>query len=326
MPAPLQRLSPMNTRLSSLEVAVAIPRHQGRRITSSTTASAGTWPANETPDEKERNPGVYGTRHGNLSFGGVRRLTSDHGLFPPATTLVRFDERERCIFEGWRSRAGRRGRAGPSGRRRSIRSRLAGPSSLFPCFPPSLARSRVGGSSFHIGHMGSCGLSWEPCVRLLGGHWAAVRQTEGLDLSRCRTGGIWVHGGIPYLSPPPLSRTPPLSPIIAPQHPPVPRFPTTPHLATTSLLKPCAVTDPQTPSPVRSWPLTYHSHAEAATFWPSSTCTTQHGAARRQEEHEGKSENRTKRLRPSPLPRARTAVSSPIWVFPSPPELFVNDG
>lgn len=75
MPAPLQRLSPANTRLSSLEVAVAIPRHQGRRITSSTTASAGTWPANETPDEKERNPGVYGTRHGNLSFGGVRRLT-----------------------------------------------------------------------------------------------------------------------------------------------------------------------------------------------------------------------------------------------------------
>lgn len=95
-----------------------------------------------------------------------------------------------------------------------------------------------------------------------------------------------------YSVPPPLSRTPPLSPIIAPQHPPVPRFPTTPHLATTSLLKPCAVTDPQTPSPVRSWPLTYHSHAEAATFWPSSTCTTQHGAARRQEEHEGKSENR----------------------------------
>lgn len=162
MPAPLQRLSPMNTRLSSLEVAVDIPRHQGRRITSSTTASAGTWPANETPDEKERNPGVYGTRHGNLSFGGVRRLTSDHGLLPPATTLVRFDERERCIFEGWRSRAGRRSRAGPSGRRRSIRSRLAGPSSLFPCFPPSLARSRVGGSSFHIGHMGSCGSSWEP--------------------------------------------------------------------------------------------------------------------------------------------------------------------
>lgn len=119
-------------------------------------------------------------------------------------------------------------------------------------------------------------------------------------------------------SPPlPLSRTPPLSPIIAPQHPPVPRFPTTPHLATTSLLKPCAVTDPQTPSPVRSWHLCPHSHVEAATFWPSSTCTTQHGAAsRRQDEHEGKSENRTKRLRPSPSsPRARTAVSSPIWYF-----------
>lgn len=116
---------------------------------------------------------------------------------------------------------------------------------VFPCFPLSLARSRAGGSSFHIGHTGTSGLSWRPV--------SACWEDTGLRVARPRgwtSGAVGDMGRWRHSVPPPSSwhrSTHPSSLVSPPHH----------TLQQRSCLKPCAVTDPQTPSPVRSWPLAW---------------------------------------------------------------------
>lgn len=214
MPAPPQRLSPMNTRLSSLEVAVAIPRHQ--RLVSQVQqpprplVPLGPWPTNETLGENERNPG-RSTAHGmdNVSF--LWRLTSDHALLPPATDLFGLTNGSAASTSrrpAASSRAGGVGQVGVVGQGRRTGDAPFGLDSpgrprFFPCFPPSLARSRVGGSSFHIGHMGTCGLSWRPASVCWGDTGLRFARPRGWTSADAVLGEIWVHGGIPYLPPSP---------------------------------------------------------------------------------------------------------------------------